>query len=380
MANGEFKKFFIEFRIGIEMDVETRFQLIKEVGEEIITEQELRQLLETNDRPIAYDGIEPSGLVHLATGILRATHIQNLLKAGVHFKLWVADWFAWLNDKFGGDFEKIRMAGQYLIESWKASGVPTKKVKVLWASDAVEDPEYWKGVITVAKNVTLARAQRAISIMGRTMGELKQTAYLLYPMMQVRDVFWLDCDMTQLGLDQRRANILAREVAEKLKWKKPVVVSHHMLMGLQGVKQPEGFDENRAIDIEISSKMSKSKPDTAIFIHDSAEEIKRKISNAFCEPKNIENNPVLEICKYIIFKKMKKFHVERAKQFGGPITYHIYSDLENDFRLGNLHPTDLKNAVSEALEGIIAPVRRYFEKNKKANELYRTVKKFEVTR
>jgi tyrosyl-tRNA synthetase len=43
------------------MDVETRFQLIKEVGEEIITEQELRTLLETKDHPVAYDGVEPSG-------------------------------------------------------------------------------------------------------------------------------------------------------------------------------------------------------------------------------------------------------------------------------------------------------------------------------
>jgi tyrosyl-tRNA synthetase len=311
---------------------------------------------------------------------LRAIHLENLLKAGVHFKLWVADWFAWLNDKFGGDLERIQTAGKYLVEAWKACGVDTKKVKVLWTSDAVKDQEYWKGVITVAKNVTLARAQRAISIMGRTMGELKQTAWLIYPMMQVRDVFWLDCDMTQLGMDQRRANILAREVAEKLKWKKPVVVSHHMLMGLQGIKQPEGLDENKAIDIEISSKMSKSKPETAIFIHDSEETIKRKIAGAFCEPKNIESNPVLEICKYIIFKKMKELHVDRLKKFGGPITYYSYADLEKDFSLGNLHPADLKNAVAAALEKIIAPVREHFEKNKKARKIYEIVKQFEVTR
>ena len=362
------------------MDSETRFQLIKEVGEEIITEQELRELLNTNDHPIAYDGVEPSGIVHLATGILRAQHIENLLKAGVHFKLWVADWFAWLNNKFGGDLEKTQTAGKYLVEAWKASGVDIKKVEIVWTSEAVKDPEYWKGVITVAKNVTLARAQRAISIMGRTMGELKQTAFLFYPMMQVRDVFWLDCDITQLGLDQRRANILAREVADKIKWKKPVVVSHHMLMGLQGVKQAEGFDENSQIDVEISSKMSKSKPETAIFVHDSKEEIKRKISNAFCQPKIIENNPVLELCKYIIFKKMKNMDIERDKKYGGTISYHSYEELEKDFREGKLHPVDLKNGVSEALENIVSPVRKHFEKNQKAKDLYETVKKFEVTR
>ncbi len=362
------------------MDLEKRIELIRAVGEEIITGQELRQLLQTNDHPVAYDGFEPSGQAHLGSGIFRAINLDYMLRAGVHFKLWIADWFAWLNNKFGGDLEKIQTAGKYLVEVWKACGVDTKKVEVLWSSDAAEDQEYWRGVITVAKNVTLARAQRAISIMGRTLGELKQTAFLFYPMMQVRDVFWLDCDITQLGLDQRRANTLAREVAEKLKWKKPVVVSHHMLMGLQGVKQAEGFDENPQIDLEISSKMSKSKPDTAVFVHDSKEEIKRKISNAFCSEREIANNPILEICKYIIFRKMKSLKISRPAKFGGELEVRSYEDLEKIYREGKLHPADLKNAVVEALEKIVKPVRDHFQKNKKARELHETIKKFEVTR
>jgi tyrosyl-tRNA synthetase len=43
------------------MDLEKRFELVKNVGEEIITEDELRQLLETKEHPVAYDGFEPSG-------------------------------------------------------------------------------------------------------------------------------------------------------------------------------------------------------------------------------------------------------------------------------------------------------------------------------
>jgi len=88
----------------------------------------------------------------------------------------------------------------------------------------VKNEAYWKKVITVAQNVTLSRSRRAISIMGRTSKELIQTSQLFYPMMQVADIFWLDVDICQLGIDQRRANILAREVAEKLNWKVPVAV------------------------------------------------------------------------------------------------------------------------------------------------------------
>ncbi|MEM5802124.1 MAG: hypothetical protein QXQ18_01925 [Candidatus Aenigmatarchaeota archaeon] len=43
------------------MDIETKIQIIKGISEEIVTEDELRQLLETKEHPIAYDGFEPSG-------------------------------------------------------------------------------------------------------------------------------------------------------------------------------------------------------------------------------------------------------------------------------------------------------------------------------
>ena len=32
------------------------------------------------------------------------------------FIFWVADWFALMNDKMGGDLEKIKTVGQYLIQ------------------------------------------------------------------------------------------------------------------------------------------------------------------------------------------------------------------------------------------------------------------------
>jgi len=362
------------------MDLERRLDLVKRVGEEIITEQELRQLLETKDRPIAYDGFEPSGIAHMAFGIYRAINLEDLIKAGIHFKLWIADYFAWINNKLGGDLEKIKLAGNYFTEVWKAAGVDMKKVEVLWTSDAVTDEEYWKKVILIAKNTTLNRSMRAISIMGRKMGELKDTAQLFYPMMQTADIFWLKADICQLGLDQRRANILAREVGPKLGWWKPVVVSHHMLMGLEGMKKPEGFDEKEQFDIEISSKMSKSKPETCIFVHDSKEEIQRKIKNAYCPETIVENNPILDYCKHIIFRKFDTLKIERPIKFGSDLEVSSYDELEKMYRVGQIHPLDLKNAVADALDKLVKPIRNHFEKNKKAKELYELVKQAKITR
>jgi tyrosyl-tRNA synthetase len=219
-----------------------------------------------------------------------------------------------------------------------------------------------------------------LTIAGRTSKELVQTAQLLYPMMQVRDIFWLDVDICQLGLDQRRANILAREIAGKLHWKKPVAVHHHMLMGLQGAKEPEGYDQNQAIDREIASKMSKSKPETSIFVHDDHDTILKKIGNAYCPTKVVLGNPIMEYSKYIVFRKSKSLRIERPEKYGGNIEFSSYEELERAFLAGSLHPADLKKGVADALDYIVAPIREHFEKDPSANRLYEAVRSADVTR
>ncbi len=174
--------------------------------------------------------------------------------------------------------------------------------------------------------------------------------------------------------------MLAREVAEKLHWKRPVAVHHHMLMGLQGAKQPEGFDENVALDTEIASKMSKSKPGTSIFVHDSAEEIARKVRNAYCPQKVVDGNPVLEYSKYIVFRRMATMRIERPERYGGDVDFASYNELEEAYRNGNLHPADLKKGVATALDAVVAPIRAHFEKDPSARRLYDAVKSAEVTR
>ncbi len=366
---------------SIMMDIEERIELItRPPTEEVITMQELRELLETCSSPIAYDGFEPSGLAHLPFGVLRTIKLKDMLDAGCRFKILLADWHAMLNNKMGGDIEKIRRVGEYFIEVWKAAGVDLSKVEIVWASENASDIDYWKLVITVAKNTTLKRIVRALPIMGRSEGELQEAAQVFYPAMQVADIFYMKCQICQLGLDQRRANMLAREIGPKLGLWKPVAVHHHMLMGLQGPVKPRGFDEDASIDLAISSKMSKSIPETSIFVHDSYEVIKEKIRNAFCPPRSSEGNPILDYAKHIIFRQVGKLEIERPSKFGGALTYYSYSDLEKDYISGRLHPLDLKEAVAKALDQILEPIRRHFEKDPHAARLYEFVKSQEITR
>lgn len=346
------------------MDIESRLSLIREVGEEIITEQDLRALLETKKSPVAYDGFEPSGKIHIAQGILRAINVDKMVKAGCRFKLLVADWHAWANGKFGGDLRKIRKAGEYMAEVWKATGMDLGKVEFVNASQLVDKKEYWERVMKIALNSTLQRTIRCSQIMGRSESELMHASQVFYPCMQAADIFELGADICQLGMDQRKVNVFAREIAEKLDWQKPVAVHHHMLMGLsQPTSSLEGAD--RAIEL----KMSKSKPDSAIFMTDSPGEVARKIAKAYCPEKTVQDNPVLEYCKYIIFGKFPEVEIERPQKFGGNVSYTSYPALEGDFVAGKLHPMDLKNATAKHVNLLLEPVRRHFEKSAKAAKL-----------
>ena len=98
-------------------------------------------------------------------------------------------------------------------------------------------------------------------------------------------------------MDQRKVNILAREIAPSLGLYKPVAMHHHMLMGLG-----EPVVTEDPIERAIAMKMSKSKPDTCIFMTDSDDDIKRKFKKAYCPEKQVKDNPILEYCKYIVFE------------------------------------------------------------------------------
>ena len=180
--------------------------------------------------------------------------------------------------------------------------------------------------------------------------------------MQAADIRMLGVDIAHAGMDQRKVHMLAREVAEKHKWKKPVALHHKLLMGLLG-PQKMGFEENEADDTAISSKMSKSKPDSCIFIHDSEEEIARKVKSAYCPEKVAENNPVLEMCEVFIMRGGAPLKVMRPAKFGGDTEFATYHELCGAYVAGKLHPMDLKNATASALAAMLEPSREYFGKH-----------------
>ena len=170
--------------------------------------------------------------------------------------------------------------------------------------------------------------------------------------------------------------MLGREIGEKLGFYKPVIISHHMLMGLS---EPPAESAD-AVERAIAMKMSKSKPDTAIFMNDTEEDIKRKIKKAYCPEKQVKDNPILEYCRYILFERFDKIEIQRPDKYGGNLTIKSYFEIEEIFARGDLHPMDLKTAVTYYVNELIKPVREHFEKNPAAKKLLEQVKSFQITR
>ena len=298
------------------------------------------------------------------------------------FVFWVADWFALMNDKMGGDLEKIKIVGQYLIEVWTAAGMDLSNVEFKWASEEITKhaQEYWPTMLDVARSFNVTRIKKCCQIMGRLEGSLS-AAQVLYPLMQCTDVFFLKADICQLGVDQRKVNMLAREYCDHAKRKnKPVILSHHMLYGLK-----KGQD-----------KMSKSDPDSAVFMEDTAEDVDRKIMAAYCPSeeektegeqageaetqdagkesmhlkKDTLKNPCLDYIENIILSPPD------ATFTAGDTTYTDFESIKAAFLAGDVSEVELKKGLIDELNKLLEPVRRHFTENEFAKGLLEKVRQF----
>ncbi len=341
------------------MDVSERIALVmREPTEEVITYEELKTLLETNDRPKHYIGLEISGILHLGSLVVTGFKINDFIKAGINCTVFLADWHTYINDKLGGDWNKIKQISEYYAEAFRLF---CPGVNIVMGSNLYKNtPGYWENFVRFSKNMTLARTMRSLTIMGRKESESMDLSQLLYPPMQSVDINALDLDIVHSGMDQRKIHMLVREVFPKMGWKVPVCVHHHLLPGLsEPVKL--GLDENAADDAMISSKMSKSKPASGILVHDDEKAIREKIGKAFCPVGVAETNPVLELVRYVVFHEFSEFVIERPAKYGGNTTYDNYKQVERDFVEKKIHPMDLKNATATYVNKIIEPVYRHFK-------------------
>ena len=330
------------------MDLEQKLNLIKRNTEEILTEEELAELLKTKKEPVVYLGYAPTGRPHIGY-MIPAMKIKDFVNAGLKVKILLADLHAHL-DNAKSPLEllekRVEFYKQEFSKLYEVLGADISKIEFVKGSDYQLSKEYSLDVYRLAAQVSADRAKHAAAEVVK-FGDAPKLGGFLYPLMQTLDEEHLGVDIQYGGVDQRKILGFARESHPKIGQAKRIAIMTPMLPGISG------------------GKMSASEAGSKIDLLDSEKQISAKINKAYCLEGDLQDNGIMVFMKYVLMAlkedKEEVFVVERPAKFGGNKEYKTYAELEKDFIDKTLHPQDLKKALSKELAELLKPVREYFE-------------------
>ncbi|KAG0231703.1 hypothetical protein BGW42_008655 [Actinomortierella wolfii] len=329
-----------------------KYELITRSLQEVLGADQIKTILAERDLNI-YWGTAPTGKPHLGY-FVPMTKIADFLAAGCHITVLIADIHAFL-DNLKAPMELVGKRAEYYTELIKATltsiGVPTDKLKFVLGSSYQLTPEYSLANMKLCSKTTLHDAKKAGAEVVKQV-ESPLLSGLMYPGMQALDEEFLGVDAQFGGVDQRKIFTFAEKMLPALGYKKRSHLMNTMVPGLAG------------------PKMSSSDPDSKIDLLESPEDVKRKVGKAFCEEGNITENGLLAFVKTVLFPlrsmngKQASFAILRPEKFGGDVVYNSYQELEDDFKDKKVHPGDLKKAVTDAINELLAPIRAHFDNDK----------------
>ncbi len=315
-------------------DLEEKLRLVLRNAEEVITVDELRELLK-EENPTTYVGYEPSGKIHLGH-LLTVNKLIDLQNAGFRVIVLLADVHAYLNEK--GSFEEIEKIAEMNRISFISLGLDEKNTRFVLGSDYEFERDYMLNVLKMARMTTINRGRRSMDEVSRRKAD-PLISQMIYPLMQAMDIAYLGVDLAVGGIDQRKIHMLARENLPRLGFRAPVCLHTPILLGLDG------------------EKMSSSKGNF-ISIDDPPELVERKIRKALCPPAEIENNPVIQMFMYHIFPRYSRVVIEREEKYGGDVEYNRFDEFRSDYVNGKIHPADIKMAAAKYINELIEPARK----------------------
>jgi len=310
-----------------------KMKLITRNLQEVIGMEKLKTIVEERSLKV-YWGTATTGKPHIAY-FVPMTKIADLLNAGCEVTILFADLHAYL-DNMKAPWSLLAHRTEYYQNIIKAMlesiNVPLDKLKFVKGTDFQLSKEY---VLDIFKMSTVATEHDCKKAGSEVVKQVQHPALsgLLYPGLQALDEEYLKVDAQFGGVDQRKIFTYAEKYLPQLGYAKRIHLMNPMVPGLTG------------------AKMSSSEEDSKIDLLDDEKSVKKKISKAFCEEGNIEENGVLSFCKFVLFPVMEmKGHaglqISRSEENGGDITYTTYQELETSFGEKKLHPGDLKASVS----------------------------------
>ena len=311
-----------------------------------------------------YVGFEPSGKAHIGWKVL-SLQLKRMLEADANVLIFLADWHAWVNDKFGGNMEDIQQTAVYMEETFRALlGYPEEgdgpgQLRFYWASQLMDSGDYWARVLRCSKGATLPMVRKTFTIMGRDEASSDHDlSKFYYPAMQAADIFELNIDVAIGGMDQRKAHMFMRDMASKWNWNKATCLHTPILSSLKasGVRM-DSFDH----------KMSKSDPNGALLLHDTLEQVQKKMKKAYLDPED-EHSPVYELAEHVVLPEFGHIQVTPNPKFGEPSAWDDLDAFKAAVMDGTLHPFDAKMGVAAGVAAGLSSIAEHFAANPEAYE------------
>jgi len=327
------------------MDINERLDLIKRNTQEIITEDELLNMLKEKKHPVVYLGTSVTGRPHIGY-FAWVQKLADFLKAGFKVKVLLADIHGALDNTPWDLLEKRYKYYAIVIPAMiEAMGGDLEYFEMIKGSEFQLEKKYVLDVLRMSSLTSVHDCTKAASEVVK-MGDNPKLSGLIYPIMQAVDEQYLNVDVQLGAVDQRKILVFAREFMPQIGYSKRIEVMIPFIRGLT----PDG---------KMSSSVRQSKVD----LLDDENTIKDKLKNAFCEEGNPENG-VLDFALTVIMTqktdKGEEFIIERPEKWGGNMHFKTQDELREAFISKQLHPLDLKNALAREINIMLEPIRKKF--------------------
>lgn len=285
-------------------------------------------------REIVLSGMRPTGRLHLGHyhGVLR-----NWLKLQEEHDcfFFVADWHA-LTTEYATP-ESIRQSTREMVIDWLSVGLNPSKATFFIQSDIKEHAELYLLLSMITPLGWLERVPSYKDLQKElTQKDLSTHGFLGYPLLQTADIVLYNATKVPVGEDQVPHIELAREVVRRFNfiYGETLVEPQPLLTNAPKLLGPD------------RRKMSKSY-NNCLYLGDSADEIRRKVSEAITDParqrKSDPGNP--DICLIFDYHKL-----------------HSPSDLQNrineECRAAKIGCVEDKKRIIEILNDFLEPIRK----------------------
>lgn len=284
------------------------------------------------DKQRVLSGMRPSGKLHLGN-LAGALENWKKLQEDYECYFFAADWHA-LTTEYSNP-EIIRASISEMFLDWLSVGLSPEK-SVLFIQSRIKEHAELHLLLSMITPLSWLERVPTYKEQQQELNnkDLSTYGFLGYPLLQTADIIIYKAHKVPVGIDQVPHVELSREIARRFNFfygpvfplPEPLLTEVPKLLGIDGRKMSKSYNN-------------------AIYISDTPEEIRQKVSQMFTDPNRIRRNDPgnPEICNVFSFHRL----------YSSP---QLVEEINLSCRQGGLGCVEDKKIMAENLINYLAPI------------------------